>query len=112
VEWLQQVSANCVVLPSLHHHAHAAAELCASASQTKNCQRRARHNAGTNDYPTERCVVHFFKQVCGTLLTSVAAFAAITAVFERHGACTIETPVFELKETLTGKCVPPPVLIL
>jgi histidyl-tRNA synthetase len=31
------------------------------------------------------------------------AFAAITAVFERHGACTIETPVFELKETLTGK---------
>ncbi len=56
--------------------------------------------------------MHFFKQVCGTLLTSVAAFAAITAVFERHGACTIETPVFELKETLTGKCVPPPVLIL
>jgi hypothetical protein len=31
------------------------------------------------------------------------AFAAITAVFERHGACTIDTPVFELKETLTGK---------
>ena len=32
----------------------------------------------------------------------------ITAVFERHGACTIDTPVFELKDTLTGKCVTPP----
>ena len=42
-----------------------------------------------------------------TSAASATAFAAITAVFERHGACTIETPVFELKETLTGKCVPP-----
>jgi hypothetical protein len=42
-----------------------------------------------------------------TSAASVTAFAAITAVFERHGACTIETPVFELKETLTGKCVLP-----
>lgn len=32
-----------------------------------------------------------------------SAFAAITAVFERHGAVSIDTPVFELKETLTGK---------
>jgi histidyl-tRNA synthetase len=36
------------------------------------------------------------------------ALATITAVFERHGACTIDTPVFELKDTLTGKCVTPP----
>ncbi len=33
-------------------------------------------------------------------------------MFERHGACTIETPVFELKETLTGKCVLPRVTFL
>jgi histidyl-tRNA synthetase len=38
-----------------------------------------------------------------TIIKTATAFAAITAVFERHGACTIETPVFELKETLTGK---------
>jgi len=31
------------------------------------------------------------------------AFAAIRGVFDRHGAVEIDTPVFELKETLTGK---------
>jgi len=30
-------------------------------------------------------------------------FQTITSCFKRHGAVTIETPVFELKETLTGK---------
>jgi histidyl-tRNA synthetase len=32
-----------------------------------------------------------------------AAFAAVTRVFKRHGAVAIDTPVFELRETLTGK---------
>ena len=32
-----------------------------------------------------------------------SAFAAITSVFKRHGAVSIDTPVFELRETLTGK---------
>lgn len=32
-----------------------------------------------------------------------AIFSKITAVFKRHGAVTIETPVFELKEVLAGK---------
>ena len=31
------------------------------------------------------------------------AFSAIRSVFKRHGAVEIDTPVFELKETLTGK---------
>lgn len=31
------------------------------------------------------------------------AFSVITECFKRHGAETIDTPVFELKETLTGK---------
>ena len=31
------------------------------------------------------------------------AFATIKAVFHKHGAVEIDTPVFELKETLTGK---------
>lgn len=30
-------------------------------------------------------------------------FNKIIAVFKRHGAVTIDTPVMELKETLTGK---------
>ena len=30
-------------------------------------------------------------------------FDTITACFKRHGAVTISTPVFELKETLMGK---------
>ena len=31
------------------------------------------------------------------------AFNTITAVFKRHGAVCIDTPVFELRETLMGK---------
>ena len=31
------------------------------------------------------------------------AFATISAAFELHGAVSIDTPVFELKDTLTGK---------
>lgn len=31
------------------------------------------------------------------------AFDKITKVFKKHGALEIDTPVFELKETLTGK---------
>jgi histidyl-tRNA synthetase len=31
------------------------------------------------------------------------AFATITSVFKRHGAVGIDTPVFELRETLMGK---------
>jgi histidyl-tRNA synthetase len=31
------------------------------------------------------------------------AFDIIRGVFKRHGASEIDTPVFELKETLTGK---------
>jgi len=30
-------------------------------------------------------------------------FATITRVFKRHGAVTIDTPVFELREVLMGK---------
>ena len=30
-------------------------------------------------------------------------FTVIKNCFKRHGAVTIDTPVFELKETLTGK---------
>ena len=31
------------------------------------------------------------------------SFNKIKRIFAKHGACEIDTPVFELKETLTGK---------
>lgn len=31
------------------------------------------------------------------------AFNQIREIFFKHGCCEIDTPVFELKETLTGK---------
>lgn len=31
------------------------------------------------------------------------AFNTIRSIFKKHGASEIDTPVFELKETLTGK---------
>ena len=34
---------------------------------------------------------------------SQKAFNIITSVFKRHGAVSIDTPVFELRETLMGK---------
>ncbi len=42
---------------------------------------------------------------CGPELMAIRekAFSIITACFQRHGAVGIDTPVFERKETLTGK---------
>lgn len=37
------------------------------------------------------------------MLLRQAIFAKITAVFQAHGGVTIDTPVFELKEILSGK---------
>eukprot|EP00696_Hemimastix_kukwesjijk_P017554 gnl/Hemi2/6230_TR2140_c0_g1_i1.p1 gnl/Hemi2/6230_TR2140_c0_g1~~gnl/Hemi2/6230_TR2140_c0_g1_i1.p1 ORF type:complete len:1134 (-),score=428.14 gnl/Hemi2/6230_TR2140_c0_g1_i1:68-3154(-) len=46
---------------------------------------------GTRDFSPEQMAIR------------EVAFNIITNVFKRHGAVTIDTPVFELKETLTGK---------
>src|ERR1700679_2917095 len=46
---------------------------------------------GTRDYgPTEMAI-------------RTSAISTITSIFRRHGAVTIDTPVFELKDVLTGK---------
>ena len=37
------------------------------------------------------------------MMVRQAAIAALSGVFTRHGAVAIDTPVFELRETLTGK---------
>lgn len=46
---------------------------------------------GTRDYAPKQMAVR------------AKAFKAIIGCFERHGAEQIDTPVFEMKETLTGK---------
>ncbi|KAF5730728.1 histidine--tRNA ligase [Tripterygium wilfordii] len=46
---------------------------------------------GTRDFSKEQMVVR------------EKAFSIITEVFKRHGAVALDTPVFELRETLTGK---------
>lgn len=46
---------------------------------------------GTRDFAKEQMVVR------------EKAFSIISNVFKRHGAMAIDTPVFELRETLTGK---------
>lgn len=54
-------------------------------------RRKVKIPKGTRDYLPEQMRVR------------EQAFATIRRVFKRHGAVEIDTPVFELKETLTGK---------
>lgn len=46
---------------------------------------------GTRDFAKEQ------------MLVREKAFLIISDVFKRHGAMPLDTPVFEMKETLTGK---------
>lgn len=46
---------------------------------------------GTRDFAKEQMAVR------------EKAFAIITEVFKRHGAMSLDTPAFELRETLMGK---------
>ncbi len=54
-------------------------------------QRKPKVAKGTRDYLPEQMAIRD------------QAFSIIRRVFKRHGAVEIDTPVFELKETLTGK---------
>jgi histidyl-tRNA synthetase len=54
-------------------------------------KRKAKIPKGTRDYMPEQMEVR------------EAAFNTIRSVFKRHGAVEIDTPVFELRETLMGK---------
>lgn len=48
-------------------------------------------NKGTRDYEPFQMAIR------------EKVFSTITNCFKKHGAVTIDTPIFELKETLTGK---------
>lgn len=54
-------------------------------------RRKPKIPKGTRDFMPEQMAIR------------EAAFSTISAVFKRHGAVAIDTPVFELRETLTGK---------
>jgi histidyl-tRNA synthetase len=62
----------------------AAVEACAARRKPKLAK-------GTRDFLPEQMAIR------------ESAFAAIVAVFKRHGAVALDTPVFELRATLTGK---------
>ncbi|EJK56825.1 hypothetical protein THAOC_23204, partial [Thalassiosira oceanica] len=59
--------------------------------QSGGMQRKPKVALGTRDYLPEQMAIR------------QQAFSIIRRVFLRHGAVEIDTPVFELKETLTGK---------
>lgn len=64
---------------------------CRRVIEANATRRKPKLPKGTKDYlPTDMAV-------------RKRALASIEAVFERHGAVTIDTPVFELRETLAGK---------
>ncbi|OIV94122.1 hypothetical protein TanjilG_29222 [Lupinus angustifolius] len=51
----------------------------------------APRHLGTRDFAKEQMTIR------------KKAFSIIEGIFERHGATALDTPVFELRETLTGK---------
>ncbi|GLI60938.1 hypothetical protein VaNZ11_003175, partial [Volvox africanus] len=59
--------------------------------EANQARRKPKIPKGTRDFLPEQMAIR------------ERAFAAITAVFKRHGAVSIDTPVFELRETLMGK---------
>lgn len=70
------------------HHCRNA---CRRIIEANAARRKPKLPKGTRDFLPEEMAVR------------KRAFAIIEAAFERHGAVTIDTPVFELRETLAGK---------
>lgn len=65
--------------------------ICRRIIEADAVRRKPKLPKGTRDFLPEEMAVRKL------------AFGVIEAAFERHGAVTIDTPVFELRETLTGK---------
>ena len=65
--------------------------MCRRIIEANAARRKPKLPKGTRDFLPEEMAVR------------KRAFAVIEAAFERHGAVTIDTPVFELRETLAGK---------
>lgn len=67
------------------------ASLVRSLVEANQIQRKPKIAKGTRDFLPEQMQIR------------ERAFDKITSVFKRHGAVSIDTPVFELRETLMGK---------
>ena len=84
-------SAAATLLSPSHPALPAALAALRSAAEANTARRRPKLPKGTRDMAPDQMAIRRW------------AFGVITAVFERHGAVSIDTPVFELRETLTGK---------
>lgn len=62
-----------------------------SLIESNQANRKPKAAKGTRDLGPEQMAIR------------EVAFNTITSVFKRHGAVCIDTPVFELRETLMGK---------
>lgn len=62
-----------------------------SLIESNQANRKPKAAKGTRDLGPEQMAIR------------EVAFDTITSVFKRHGAVCIDTPVFELRETLMGK---------
>lgn len=98
---MQLTGGNVGVAPtSVHSMASPATEHPASAAESKS-------TTGASKKKKRGFVLKVPKGTCdhGPFEMAVRehVFNVITKCFKRHGAVTISTPVFELKETLTGK---------
>ncbi|GMH38611.1 hypothetical protein BSKO_06495 [Bryopsis sp. KO-2023] len=67
------------------------ADLTRSLIEANQVQRKPKIAKGTRDFMPDQMQIR------------EQAFEKITSVFKRHGAVSIDTPVFELRETLMGK---------
>mmetsp|Transcript_14171 Transcript_14171/g.16041 ORF Transcript_14171/g.16041 Transcript_14171/m.16041 type:complete len:991 (+) Transcript_14171:123-3095(+) len=74
-----------------HENTFAQIETILSSLLSGGIQRKPKIAKGTRDYLPEQMMIRD------------QAFQIIRRVFKSHGAVEIDTPVFELKETLTGK---------
>ncbi|XP_066145105.1 LOW QUALITY PROTEIN: histidine--tRNA ligase, cytoplasmic [Euwallacea fornicatus] len=87
-----QISQEVAKLLSLKERAQALKESEDNGLQTNVNQKFTLKNPkGTRDYSPEQMALR------------ISVLNKIIAVFKKHGAETIDTPVFELKEVLTGK---------
>ena len=62
-----------------------------SLVESNSARRKPKLAKGTRDFLPEQMAIR------------EKAFATIVDVFKRHGAVALDTPVFELRETLMGK---------
>lgn len=73
---------------------------CKMSSATTNATKKAMAQAASFELKTPKGTKDFGP---AEMMIRERVFDTVKSVFRRHGACTIDTPVFELREVLMGK---------